>query len=176
MKNDEMIKAGEQKGWPVDGGYIIHSNERETIDAITGAVLKNSAKLGSGKKIKERYRKYKIGAEKYNAPVGIFAMIDNVLVGGITYHLQNDWVFLHCGYVWEQYRGMGVYSELMKTLETAARNKGMSGLFVSTYDFEAPKVYEHMGFSKGAILTNCPDGNTSIDYFKDFSVNKTRCD
>lgn len=155
-------------GWPVNCGELIHSTESKYINAVTKQVYRHSAENGQGDELKERYKRFLNGKELDYAKTGFFAMIGGVLVGGITYHIGFGWVYLHCGYVWEQYRGMGVYSALIKAVEDTVRHNNLSGIWVSTYDFEAPAVYEHMGFTKGTVLTNCPKGNTSIDYYKDF--------
>lgn len=154
--------------WPVCGGKIIHSKDSDYLGSISRAVYQFAAEHGQGDELKERYNRVLDGKEIDYAEAGFFAMVGNILVGGITYHIHFGWVYLHCGYVWEQYRGIGVYSALMQAIEAEARNNGLSGIWVCTYEFEAPAVYEHMGFTKGSILTNCPKGNTSIDYYKDF--------
>lgn len=155
--------------WPVRGGRIFHSEDRTYISMITEGVLQFEAEHGTGEKIKARYNEF-LRDGKLDAQFGVFASIYGKVIGGITYHISNDWVFLHSGFVEEAYRGIGVYSALMDTIERNARTCGLSGMFVSTYDFSAPAIYEHTGFKKGAVLTNCPDGNTSIDYYKDFSI------
>lgn len=154
--------------WPVNGGEIIHSTDSEYISTIAKEVHRFEAEHGQGDELKARYTSMLEGKEIDYAEAGFFAMVGGVLVGGITYHIRFGWVYLHCGYVWEQYRGMGVYSALMQTVEDTAQYNDLSGIWVSTYEFEAPAVYEHMGFTKGSVLTNCPKGNTSIDYYKEF--------
>ena len=142
---------------------ITHGTDAERINAVTAALYRFEAKNGTGDKIKAKR------PENDSAGEGAFADVGNVLIGGLTFHVHNDWVFLHCGYVWEQYRGIGVYTSLVESVENVARNAGLSGIFVSTYDFEAPGLYERLGFTRGAVLHNCPEGNTSIDYYKDFA-------
>lgn len=104
-------------------------------------------------------------AEPFNG-MGIYAMDGNALVGGLTFRIQNDWIFLCCGYVLPEYRGRRIYSTFIFELEHMAAERGLSGIFVSTYTFEAPRVYEHLGFMKGATLEDLPKGNTNIDYYK----------
>lgn len=100
-------------------------------------------------------------------PVGIYAYEKSELLGGITYYTHNDWIFLLCGYVWPEWRERGIYRTMIETLAEKLKVVGISGIFASTYDWEAPKVYEALGFTRGAILRNCPKGNTSIDYYKE---------
>ena len=103
--------------------------------------------------------------EPFNG-MGIYAQDGNVLIGGLTFRVQNDWIFLCCGYVLPEYRGQGIYSKFIYELEHMAVKQNLCGIFVSTYTFEAPHIYEHLGFTKGAVLEDLPKGNTNIDYYK----------
>lgn len=104
-------------------------------------------------------------------PQGIYAIsARGKVVGGLTFYVHNDWVFLLCGYVREAWRGSGLYRRMLEDIEGRARTLGLSGIFVSTYDFEAPALYERLGFKRGAEMPNCPRGNTSIDFFKAVDV------
>jgi GNAT superfamily N-acetyltransferase len=97
---------------------------------------------------------------------GMYALHDGELVGWLTIRLQSDWIFLHCGYVLPEYRGKGIFKKILRHLEKLAEAEKLSGIFTSTYTFEAPHIYESLGFIKGSELTDCPKGNTSIDYYK----------
>ena len=101
------------------------------------------------------------------ASFGAFAIAGDELLGGVTFNAHNDWVWLQCGFVYEPQRRQGIYRSLLEIVERWAKESGMSGIFVSTYDFEAPLVYERLGFTRGAVLGNCPKGNTSINYYKE---------
>lgn len=97
---------------------------------------------------------------------GIFAFEEEILIGGLTLTIHNDWIFLHCGFVLPEYRGMGIYKKILLSLVDFAGAEGLSGIFTSTYSFEAPHLYERLGFIKGSVMPDCPKGNTSIDYYK----------
>ncbi len=114
-------------------------------------------------------RQAKKEAEQH--PQGIYAIrARGKVVGGLTFYVHNDWVFLLCDYVRESWRGSGLYRRMLEDIEGRVRDLGLSGIFVSTYDFEAPALYEHLGFKRGAEMPNCPRGNTSIDFFKVVAV------
>lgn len=98
--------------------------------------------------------------------LGAYAFDEAELVGGITFGIQNCWVFVGCGFVLPQYRGRGIYRELLNIMEVFAKDMGIKGIFLSTYDFEAPELYPRFGFTRGSVLPDCPPGNTNIDYFK----------
>lgn len=95
---------------------------------------------------------------------------DEQLLGGVTFQIHNDWLFLGSGFVWEPYRGKGVYSALMHELEALARRLELSGIDIWTYEWEAPALYEALGFTRNGIHHNFPKGNTAIEYIKEFEV------
>jgi len=101
---------------------------------------------------------------------GLYAFCGDELIGGLTLDLRDDWVFLGCGFVLPEYRNRGIYKHIMQLIEERARSLNISGIFVSTYEFEAPHIYESLGYTKGCVLRNMPKGNTSIDYYKCFDI------
>lgn len=105
---------------------------------------------------------------------GAYAFLDGAFVGGVLFYASNDWLFLTSGIVFEPYRNKGIYKAVIKKLEEYAKENGLSGIFVSTYDFQAPWFYEKNGFKQGAVLHNCPAGNTSIDYYKSLKTTISR--
>jgi len=100
---------------------------------------------------------------------GVYAFNDEKLIGGLTFYIYNGWLFLHRGFVLPEHRGQGVYSKLMDRVNKVSVDEGVSGIFVSTYEFEAPHIYEHYGFTHGSVLKDFPKGNTQIDYYKNIS-------
>jgi GNAT superfamily N-acetyltransferase len=116
---------------------------------------------------KNIHKEHKLSSEIWLE--GIYAFDSDTLIGGLTFHIENDWVFLSKGFILPEYRGLKIYSTILRRLEQTARKCGMCGMFVSTYDFEAPHVYEHMGFTRGSVMSDMPRGNTNIDCYKVFT-------
>lgn len=141
---------------------IRHSANKKYIRQVMQAILDFEHEHGKGIEAKV--------ADKVGLPPeGVFAFAPNgELLGGLTYRVYNDWVFLDYGFVWDPYRGQGIYAGLIHTLEQAARSAGLVGMEVWTYTWEAPSVYEALGFERGAVLRDFPRGNTSIEYQKYF--------
>ena len=104
------------------------------------------------------------------APHGVFAVMGREVVGGLTFNLRNDWLFLDCGFVFPEWRRKGIYRCLMDLVEHFALTCGCYGIQVSTYAFEAPAVYERLGYVQGTVRRNFPRGNTSIDYIKELKA------
>lgn len=132
------------------------------IRQVMQAILDFEAEHGQG--IKARVAD-KIGL----SPEGAFAFsLNGALLGGLTFQVYNDWVFLEYGFVWPLYRRTGIYAELIGCIEQFARKAGLVGLHVWTYEWEAPAVYEALGFTSNGALRNFPRGNTLIHYIKEF--------
>lgn len=142
--------------------HIEFSRDQKYIRMVTQAVLNFETEHGTGIRSKD-------AGEVGLSPDGIFAFSENdELLGGITYHICNDWLFINEGFVWEPHRRQGIYLALMAELEAAARASGLEGMDVWTYEFEAPAVYEALGFIRSGVHRNFPKGNTSIQYIKEF--------
>lgn len=141
---------------------IRNSTNKKYIRQVMQAILDFESDHGKGIEAKV--------ADKVGLPPeGVFAFAPNgELLGGLTYRVYNDWVFMEQGFVWPLYRRMGIYADLIGTLEQAARSAGLVGMEVWTYTWEAPAVYEALGFKRGAVLRDFPRGNTSIEYQKYF--------
>lgn len=139
--------------------HLVMSDDRDLILNITDALMEFEAEHGVG--LSGR----KVNADRA-APYGAFALSGKEVLGGLTFDIYNDWIWLQCGFVRAEQRSRGIYRSLLDIIELRARKAGISGIFVSTYDFEAPAVYERLGFTRGAVLPNCPKGNTTINYFK----------
>jgi len=90
--------------------------------------------------------------------------IDFVLAGGITFYIEGNWMFVCSVFVLPEYRGKRLFSMMMMCLKELCKIEKLSGIHLSTYNFEAPHIYEHYGFVKGTVLTDYNGGNTSIDY------------
>lgn len=141
---------------------IRFSNEKKYIRMVSQAVLNFETEHGKGIPAKD--------AEQMGLPPeGVFAVSEKgELLGGITFRVYNDWVWIENGFVWEPHRRKGIYATLIRELEKLARKAGLAGMDVWTYEWEAPAVYEALGFTRNGVHHNFPRGNTSIEYIKEF--------
>ncbi len=82
---------------------------------------------------------------------------NNTIIGGIfgvTYlsALEIDVLWVH-----EDYRGQGVASQLLKTIEEEAGIIGCRLSHLSTYSFQAPPFYQKKGYSVCGTVDGFPD-------------------
>jgi len=73
----------------------------------------------------------------------------------------------------EAYRGRGYGRALLNVFVTEARNRGVRRIWVSSYDFQAPEMYERAGFKRMAELEGWPEGHTNVVLCKTLSDQKS---
>lgn len=72
--------------------------------------------------------------------------------------MEYNWLHLEQLYVDEGYRGQDIGTELMKSAETYAKEKGATGIVFETWSFQARPFYEKLGYEVFAELKDCPPG------------------
>ncbi|MCI9880682.1 GNAT family N-acetyltransferase [Methylobacterium goesingense] len=65
-------------------------------------------------------------------------------------------------------RDRGLGRRLMQDAEAEARRRGLSGIWLDTWTFQAPGFYERLGFSECGRITDYPPGHDRIFYVKRF--------
>jgi ribosomal protein S18 acetylase RimI-like enzyme len=69
------------------------------------------------------------------------------VIGGLWAIDDFGWAFITYLYVPSELRGQRIGERLMTEAETIARERGMVGLWVNTFDFQAPQFYRKLGYS-----------------------------
>lgn len=69
------------------------------------------------------------------------------VIGGLWAMDDFGWSFITYLYVPPELRGQRVGERLMSEAEAIARKRGMAGLWVNTFDFQAPEFYRKLGYS-----------------------------
>ncbi len=90
--------------------------------------------------------------------------------GGIWTELLFDWSYIEILYVPDRLRGQGMGSELLKRAEEIAIAKGAVGMWLETFDFQAPDFYLKNGYQLFATLTDYPKGSSRRFLFKQFPI------
>ena len=65
-------------------------------------------------------------------------------------------------------RGGGLGRKVMGLAETEARRRGLLGMWVDTWTFQAPGFYQKLGFVECGRITEYPPGHDRIFYVKRF--------
>ena len=69
------------------------------------------------------------------------------VVGGLWAMDDFGWAFITYLYVPPELRGLRLGEQMMIEAEAIARERGMVGLWVNTFDFQAPGFYEKLGYT-----------------------------
>ncbi|HEV7278024.1 MAG TPA: GNAT family N-acetyltransferase [Devosiaceae bacterium] len=80
------------------------------------------------------------------------------IVGGLTGYALYDWLFVQFLAVPETLRGQNFGSRLMQRAEDWAREQGLAGMWLDTFDFQARPFYEKLGFEVFGTIEDHPVG------------------
>jgi GNAT superfamily N-acetyltransferase len=104
----------------------------------------------------------KTGRDDWKA-LGFVLRDDTAAVVGAAYgYSWADIAELKQMWVAESHRGRGHARALLESFVAEAKTRGVRRLWVMTYDFQAPKMYEKFGFERMAELEGWPEGHSYI--------------
>jgi ribosomal protein S18 acetylase RimI-like enzyme len=66
----------------------------------------------------------------------------------------------------EAYRGRGYARQLLNAFVTEAASRGVRRIWLASYDFQAPAMYERAGFKRMAEFEGWPEGHTNFIFCK----------
>jgi ribosomal protein S18 acetylase RimI-like enzyme len=72
-----------------------------------------------------------------------------------TSELKQMWVD-------KAYRGRGYARSLLNAFVAEACSRGVKRIWVASYDFQAPEMYEKAGFKRMAEFEGWPDGHSNV--------------
>lgn len=84
---------------------------------------------------------------------------DGAIAGGLLGQFRSHWLHIEILVVQSALRGSGAGSALMGQAETAARARGCHGLWLDTFDFQAPGFYERLGFRRFGVIEDFHNGH-----------------
>lgn len=88
------------------------------------------------------------------------------VIGGLYGDILYRWLFIELLAIPEHTRGQGIGSRLMSMAEDLAREKDCVGIWLDTFDFQAPEFYKRHGYSEFAHLTDFPPGRKRFFFQK----------
>ena len=107
---------------------------------------------------------------------------------GLGFVLRNDagqMIGVAAGYTWagtselkqmwidKAYRGRGYSRALLDAFVAEACSRGVRRIWVSSYDFQAPEIYEKAGFRRVAEFEGWPEGHSNLFLCKTLSSKET---
>ena len=79
-------------------------------------------------------------------------------VGGLWGNSVFRWLVIELFFVPEERRGSGLGTRIMAEAEAIARARGCIGIWLDTYDFQAPDFYARLGFTTFGTVADQPPG------------------
>lgn len=93
-------------------------------------------------------------------------MMDGRVAGGLLGQFRSHWLHVDILVVQPALHGSGAGRALMQQAEDAARERGCHGLWLDTFDFQAPDFYEHLGYTRFGTIADFHDGHARHFYQK----------
>ncbi|MGE8153300.1 GNAT family N-acetyltransferase [Pseudomonas vancouverensis] len=117
-------------------------------------------------------RAYNASKAEGNVPEHIALMIrddNDDIIGGLHGRLFYQWLYIDLLVVPEQARGQGMGSKLMQMAEDLARERQCVGLWLDTFEFQAPEFYKKCGYSEIGHIADYPPGQKHYFFQKRLS-------
>ena len=95
-------------------------------------------------------------------------------LGFVIHNEAGQMIGVAAGYTWsgaselkqmwidEAYRGRGYASVLLNAFVAEACSRGVRRIWVASYDFQAPEMYEKAGFRRVAEFEGWPEGHINV--------------
>jgi GNAT superfamily N-acetyltransferase len=90
--------------------------------------------------------------------------------GGAVGHGAYDWVLVELLHVDSSLRGQGHGRRLIKAVEAFGRERGLVGIWLDTFSFQARPFYEKLGFTVFGTLEDHPLGGARYFMQKRFET------
>jgi len=91
------------------------------------------------------------------------------VVGGMFGHSGMGWLYIDYLWLHTTQRGAGLGARLLALAEEEARRRGCVGVFLYTYNFQAPDFYQKQGYQQMGVLEDCPPGHQRLYLKKRFA-------
>lgn len=112
------------------------------------------------------YNASKAGVSRQE-PIALLVRDDSgEILGGLYARVFYQWMFIELLSVPEQARGQGLGSKLMRMAEDVAREKDCVGVWLDTFDFQAPGFYQKLGYSELGQIVDYPPGHKRLFFQK----------
>jgi predicted N-acetyltransferase YhbS len=93
------------------------------------------------------------------------------ILGGLYGRFFYQWLFIELLSVPEQARGQGMGSKLMQMAEDLAREKECVGIWLDTFEFQAPEFYKRLGYNELGQIADYPPGHKRFFFQKHLTNN-----
>lgn len=96
-----------------------------------------------------------------------FVVLDNEkFIGGIYGNFQFEYLFINILFVDKKYRGKRIASKLMRMIESEALKRGVTNLYLTTFEFQALEFYQKKGYEIVMKIDDFPKGFAEYTLYK----------
>ncbi|WP_296187163.1 GNAT family N-acetyltransferase [Pseudomonas sp. UBA1879] len=95
--------------------------------------------------------------------------VTDAVIGGLHGRMLFRWLFIELLVVPEHARGQRIGSQLMEMAEDYARERQCVGVWLDTFDFQAPEFYRKHGYQSFGELDDYPPGHRRLFFQKRLS-------
>ena len=85
---------------------------------------------------------------------------DGTIAGGLSGISYYNWLFIEFLVLPKPLRGQGLGTQLMHEAETIARGRGLTGIWLDTFSFQAPEFYQKLGYTVFGEIQDYPPGQS----------------
>jgi GNAT superfamily N-acetyltransferase len=112
-----------------------------------------------------RFNMRRVAAYDYR-PLAAFVRENGAIVAGISGYTWGGMCEVQFLWVREDQRGLGLGSKLLAAAEHEARARGCTTIALSSYSFQAPEFYQHLGYQVAGAVPDCPPGFSNVYLYK----------
>ncbi len=96
-----------------------------------------------------------------------YVVLDNdQFVGGIYGNFQYEYLFINVLFVDKKYRGKRIASKLMHMIESEALTRGVTNMYLTTFEFQALDFYKKRGYEVVMTIEDFPKGFAEYTLYK----------
>ena len=89
-------------------------------------------------------------------PLSVLAFMEERLVGGLIGKVFWNWLYADLVWVQEEFRGQGIGTQVMRAAEEQALKMNLTGIYLFTETWQAPRFYAKLGYAQFVEFKNFP--------------------
>lgn len=86
------------------------------------------------------------------------AEVSGQFAGGLSARIGTHWMMIEMLAVAPESRGKGIGRALMAEAEAVGQARGLLGIWLDSYSFQAPRFYEKLGYAEFGRIDDYPPG------------------
>jgi len=138
------------KPFNINVNFAVNEKDRKSI----GTLLRN-------------FNKAAMQSQAFRSPLEIIAQDDRgKAIGGLYGYFVWSWLEINIVAIEEPFRKKGVGKALIQKAEEVAIQKEVFKIRLNTFEFQAPKFYERLGYKVVAIEEGFPEGYSTYHFHK----------